>query len=87
MIFNCNGHSLKVFNQRHEVVLFMLLHKITLALVWTNRLLQLCRGEMIVSWIGVVAVEWVRRSGLFWSKMLQSEGSRGIKDEPGFWPE
>lgn len=25
--------------------------------------------------------------GLFLNKMLQSEGSRGIKDEPGFWPE
>lgn len=64
----------------------MLLHKTTLALVWTDRLLQLCRGETIVSWIGVVAVERVR-SGLFWNKMLQNEGSRGIEDEPGLWPE
>lgn len=64
----------------------MLLHKTTLALVWTDRLLQLWRGEMIVSWIGVVAVEWVR-SGLFWNKMLRNEGSRGIEDEPGLWPE
>lgn len=27
----------RAFNQRHEMILFLLLHKISLALVWTNK--------------------------------------------------
>lgn len=57
----------------------MLLHKITLALVWTNRLLQLYGGEMIGSWIGVVAVEWVRSVvyfGIKCSRVREVEESR-----------
>ena len=36
IFFNYDGKPLKGFNQRHEIILCMLLHKIALALVWTN---------------------------------------------------
>lgn len=42
----------------------------------------------MLSWSGVVSVEWVR-GGLFWTmfgdRMSQREGKRGVKGEPGLW--